>query len=224
MKRLFAIILALLLVCAFAACDILEEFRDGYGDGWADPSPSDGGGLGEPSADNPGGGTNGDGKDGANGGGGSDGGNGEPELGGFPFPFSAADLYENPVTEASLGDKQVYFVHYWGTWCPPCVDEMPDLGAMAELYGGDVGFLALLQDYSTNLDGALNIVKASGVPKSFIMVDEQTPGLEKLANMLSTGYVPTTVLIGADGAMIGEPIIGAYGMGYSVMLDGSLGR
>ncbi|MCL2664384.1 MAG: TlpA family protein disulfide reductase [Defluviitaleaceae bacterium] len=137
---------------------------------------------------------------------------------GFPFAFFAADLYGNPVTEASLGEKEIYFVHYWATWCPPCVAEMPDFPQIIEQYGGRVGFIALVEDYKSNLAGAVKIVESAGIPSSFIMVDESSPGLEPVLSMLRSGYVPTTVLLDNKGNNL-EEIIGAYGAGYSVFLD-----
>ena len=138
----------------------------------------------------------------------------------FPFTFSATDLYENEVTEASLGEKEVFFVHYWGTWCPPCVAEMPEIAEIAEEYGDRVGFIALLDDYADNRQGAVNITESAGVP--FIMIDANTQGLADVLAMLRTGYVPTTIILDGNGDMIGEAIIGAFGAEYSQFLDAAL--
>ena len=140
--------------------------------------------------------------------------------GGFPFAFSAYDLYENSVTEASLGEKEIYFVHYWGTWCPPCVEEMPDIAEVAKQYSDRVGFIGLLDDYSSNRQGAINIKESAGV--DFITVDAAAQGLENVLAMLQTGYVPTTVILDRNGDIIGEAIIGAYGAEYARFLDAAL--
>ena len=34
----------------------------------------------------------------------------------FPLEFTAEDLYGNTVTAASFGEKQLYYVFFWGTW------------------------------------------------------------------------------------------------------------
>ena len=142
------------------------------------------------------------------------------DLGAFPIAFSAKDLYDNDVTEASLGEKEIFFVHYWATWCGPCVTEMPDIAEVAEKYGDRVGFLGLLDDYSDNRQGAVNIKESSGV--NFITVDANTQGLEGVLAMLRTGYVPTTVILDRNCDMIGEAIIGAHGAGYAQFLDAAL--
>ena len=138
----------------------------------------------------------------------------------FPYTFSAQDLYGRPVTEKSLGEKELFFVHYWGTWCPPCIAEMPDLATVSKKYGNRVGFIALVDDYSDSRAAAVRITERSGV--SFVMVDAEHRDLRKLLQMLQSGYVPTTILIGKDGKIIGEQIIGAYGEGYGNFIEKAL--
>ena len=136
----------------------------------------------------------------------------------FPFSFTAQDLFGNTVTEESLGEKQLFFVHLWATWCPPCIVEMPDIAVITEEYSDRVGFLGLLEDFSTNLDGALNIVESANKPDSFINIDARLPELSDLLSLVHTGYVPTTVIITANGEIF-EPLIGAYGAAYAAILD-----
>ena len=135
----------------------------------------------------------------------------------FPYWFTAMDLYGNPVNERTLGEREVFFVQYWGTWCPPCVGEMPELAELARMYGNRVGFIALLDDYDSNLDRAIQIVESSGIPNRFIMIDAHEPSASQILNLLKSGYVPTTVLISTDG--VGEQLIGSYGLGFAREID-----
>ena len=138
----------------------------------------------------------------------------------FPYAFSAKDLYENDVTEESLGEKEIFFVHFWATWCAPCLVEMPEIAAIAKKYDNRVGFIALLYDYKDNRQGAVNIIESAGA--AFTMIDADTEGLEDVLAMLKTGYVPTTIILDRNGEVIGEAIIGAYGSQYSQFLDSAL--
>ena len=95
----------------------------------------------------------------------------------FPFSFTAADLYGNTVTEDTLGEKRLFFVHLWATWCPPCIAEMPDLSEVVLMFEDEVGFIGLLVDFSTNSSIALEIKEASGTPASFVNIDVDTPEL-----------------------------------------------
>ena len=140
----------------------------------------------------------------------------------FPYKFTAQDLYGNAVTEESLGEKEVFFVHYWGTWCPPCLAEMPELGKVVQKYGDRVGFIGLLDDYSTNRAGAVRIKEETGA--DFINVDATHKDLRAVLKLVESGYVPTSVLIGKDGKIIGEQIIGAHGSGYADFIEAALGN
>ena len=39
----------------------------------------------------------------------------------FPYAFNTTNIYGNTVTGAALADKELYFIHLWATWCPPCI-------------------------------------------------------------------------------------------------------
>ena len=133
------------------------------------------------------------------------------------YEFSALDLYGNVVTERSLGEKEAYFIHFWATWCAPCVHEMPDLAALSKEYEERVGFLGLTDDFSTSSNDAMEIIETAGLPASFLMIDANEPSASALLEMVQTGYVPTTVIIKGDE--IHGPFIGAYGDGYKEYLD-----
>jgi thiol-disulfide isomerase/thioredoxin len=140
----------------------------------------------------------------------------------FPFAFSTTDVYGNEVTQETLGQKEVFFVHLWATWCPPCIAEMPDLAQLVANYGDRVGFLAMLIDFD-NAQGAASILESFGVPLSFLTVDALIADMRTLLEMVDSGYVPTTIIIDKDGNMIGEQIIGANIHEYVRRLDEYLG-
>ena len=196
MKFRFALVLALLAGVVFVVSCGLKEVNDG-------PDPSN---LVE-SADE---GQDGDGE--------------KYPFSPFPYEFSAQDLYGNPVSAETLGEKRIFFVHLWGSWCPPCIGEMPELAQVAAEYEATVGFLGLVDDYASNLDGVVQVTEASGVPLTFINVDDKTEGLAELRAMIQSGYVPTTIFIDGNGEMISEHIIGAHGKAYAEIIDGVLAQ
>jgi len=138
----------------------------------------------------------------------------------FPFEFETKDLWGETVTHETLGEKEIFFVHLWGTWCPPCVAEMGELAEIAKEYSERVGFIALLDDFTTNPRGAIGLIEHNGV--EFLNVAHTTPGLEDVLAMLRSGYVPTTIIIDGDGKMIGEQIIGSYGHAYIRFIEEAL--
>ena len=49
--------------------------------------------------------------------------------------FTAQDLDGNPVDESIFQGYDVTMINLWGTFCGPCLQEMPDLGELADEYG-----------------------------------------------------------------------------------------
>jgi len=125
----------------------------------------------------------------------------------FPFSFLALDLQGNQISETTLGDKELFFVYFWTTWCPACVRSIPGLASLAEEFDDRVGFLSLLGDFADSADNAVRIKQAANA--QFYTIDAINPDLLPLLELLDSGFVPTTVLIGADGNVIGEMIVGS---------------
>ena len=139
----------------------------------------------------------------------------------FPFEFSATDIHGNTVTEASMGEKDLFFVHYWGTWCGPCIMEMPDIAKIVLDYGDRVGFLMLLNDFE-NADAAIDLYKNAGYPdtSSVITIDSNTFDANHPISWLwlMEGVVPVTVYFDADGNHLRQRI-GTYFDRYRYDLD-----
>jgi len=140
----------------------------------------------------------------------------------FPFAFTTQDLYGNTVTEASFGEKELFFIHFWGTWCPPCIAEMPDIGQVIYDYADRVGFLMLLHDFD-NTEGINNIYSASGITETTPVVTTCYRNTFSDQHVItqwlgSTGVVPTTVIIDAEGNLI-ELMPGAHFSNYGRYLD-----
>ena len=139
----------------------------------------------------------------------------------FPFNFSTEDLYGDTVTHEALGYKEAFFVYLWTTWCPSCVDAMPYLAQLAEAYGDRVGFISLLGDFDTAGDTAIRIKEDAGVP--FITVDANYDGLQDLLALVRSGFVPTSVVIGQDGTVVGEQIVGSGIDRFQAAIEYALG-
>jgi len=139
----------------------------------------------------------------------------------FPFSFSVTDIHGNTVTEASMGEKDLFFVHYWGTWCGPCIREMPDIGNLMREFEDSVGFLMLLNDFD-NASGAAGIYNEKNVPSlastPTVCAKTTFDAQHSVSEWINTGYVPTTIVIDAEGNMIYQ-MIGAYEDMYLSIMD-----
>ena len=200
MKNLILILAAILLLVSGCASDIADDIEtppqvvDVQSPGGGGPQGSTANNIDPPPQDidvqSPGGGSQGS----------------AAEY--FPHPFDTADVYGNAVTDALLAGKELYFIHLWATWCPPCIAEMPDLARLSADYSDRVGFLALLDDFD-NAQGAVKIYDSAEMPASFITIDAHIDAMRALLNMTNSGYIPTTIILDRDGNMLGEQLIGA---------------
>ncbi|MDG1893964.1 MAG: TlpA disulfide reductase family protein [Fuerstiella sp.] len=57
---------------------------------------------------------------------------------GFPFDFDLTDVHGKPISLATMKGR-VCIVDIWGTWCPPCRQEIPAFVQLQDKYG-DYGF------------------------------------------------------------------------------------
>lgn len=90
---------------------------------------------------------------------------------------------------------QALVVNFWGSWCTPCVQEMPDLQAVHESLGDDVAFLGV--NVNDDPEDALEMVERTGVTYD-LAVDVDGA----LVRELGVLTFPTTVLVLPDGTVI----------------------
>lgn len=122
-----------------------------------------------------------------------------------PIDLVGDDLDGARLDLADLRGK-VVVINVWGSWCPPCRSEMPDLVAAAESAGPQVAFLGInIRDPST--DQAKAFVRTFDVPfRSIYSPDARA--LLAFAGTLTPRTIPSTVVLDRDGR-VAASIIGA---------------
>jgi len=130
--------------------------------------------------------------------------------------FTAEDLDGDEVTEEVFADYEVNMINIWGTFCGPCLDEMPDLGQIAKDYEDEglqvVGIVGdaidLMGDGSVLEDvviEAQNLVEETGADYLHIV-----PTGELFPNLMTQIYAfPTTIFVDSEGNIIGDIVMGA---------------
>ncbi|MFR9075298.1 MAG: TlpA family protein disulfide reductase [Dorea formicigenerans] len=122
--------------------------------------------------------------------------------------FSTTDLEGNTVTNDIFSQADLTVVNFWGTFCNPCIDEMPELAKWNEEMTDNVQMLGAIVDVET-VDSdeyalAQQIVEKTGVTYENVIA----PGaFDQFINKLAG--VPTTVFIDKNGKVVGEAIVGA---------------
>lgn len=140
------------------------------------------------------------------------------------FPaFTATDLEGNTVTESIFGEKDLTVLNIWGTFCNPCVGEMPELGEWAKEMPENVQMVGLIIDINgeedkEHHDMAVDITSNAGAEFTQIIVNQDFDPV--LKDVLG---VPTTLFIDKEGTMVGDPILGADVDGYKKFVEEYLG-
>jgi cytochrome c biogenesis protein CcmG, thiol:disulfide interchange protein DsbE len=63
----------------------------------------------------------------------------------FAPDFTLQDILGTQLTLSQLKNK-IIVVHFWASWCPPCVEEFPSLLKFADKFKNDVIVLAVSED------------------------------------------------------------------------------
>ena len=123
------------------------------------------------------------------------------------LPTMDADTFERLLSEL---EGTPVLVNFWGSWCPPCKDEMPRLVAAHDEFGDRVQFLGV--DIMDNREDAKIFMEEYGMtfPSVFDVPDVIKTSLGQFGQ-------PTTVFFRADGSFefayagpIGENILGKH--------------
>lgn len=128
--------------------------------------------------------------------------------------YATQDLDGNSMTLGDLIRKNdLTMLNIWGTFCGPCINEMPGLAACAEKYADRgfaiVGLTCDLLDWNGNVDpsvvaDAKDIAASTGVKYPLVVETEE------MMNSFDTGYVPTTYFVDKYGNILNtEPMIGS---------------
>ena len=94
------------------------------------------------------------------------------------------------------GDRAT-FVDFFGTWCPPCVEQMPALGDAADRVGDEVLFVSVTtEDVGGSVSEDTVVEWWRENDGDWLVAADVTA---ELAAKLNVGGYPTAVAIGADG-------------------------
>lgn len=130
------------------------------------------------------------------------------EVTSFFGSFKTKDLHGNSVDCTVFSNYDFTIVNIWGTFCKPCIDEMPELQKLyEELKEKNINMIGLCADVNkdTNKDIASSIVQQKGVKFVSIIPDEVIQDF--LSNNIQA--FPTTFIMNNKGEIVGKEIVGA---------------
>lgn len=132
--------------------------------------------------------------------------------------FNTVDLNGNTVTEDIFKNKDFTILNIWGTYCSPCINEMPELGTWNKELPDNVQLIGIVIDVDAeskyNKETADEIVNTTGADYTHLLYNESLSSL--LENVMA---IPTTMFIDKEGNVLGDAIVGAYVNQYRDRLE-----
>ena len=119
--------------------------------------------------------------------------------------FSSADLKGTAVTQEIVKQARLTVFNVWGTFCSPCLREMPDLGRLAdELAPQGVQFVGVVADWHDRkgrpdrgqIEHAAHLSERTGAKYLHILL---TPDF--VESVGSFNVVPMTFFVRSDGTV-----------------------
>ena len=129
--------------------------------------------------------------------------NGDDSVGKM-VSFETKDLNGNPVNSADLlKDRKVTMINFWATWCPHCVEELPELEELSkELEAQGCQMIGVCEDADDSGDDARLLLREKGVTYTNIALTKE------MYPMMPHKAIPTTYFVGSDGKILTKPVIG----------------
>lgn len=119
--------------------------------------------------------------------------------------FSATTIDGGTFTDADVAAKDVTVINFWQTTCPPCIEELPAIQALAQRLPDNVQILTMCFDGSGKREAAQKVLDKAGWTGTTLV--SATDGLLGLARTVE--YTPTTVFLAADGTLVWGSIVGS---------------
>lgn len=119
--------------------------------------------------------------------------------------FEVVDINDNVVTDSILQEKGLTLINIWGTFCSPCIEELPMLQEIADSYEDkDVNVIGIVADGDTNEVKAFDMLNKLEIKFTNLIPNEafQRDFVSKAT------AVPVTLLVNNKGEIL-EILVGA---------------
>jgi thiol-disulfide isomerase/thioredoxin len=110
--------------------------------------------------------------------------------GGGSIQEPGGSLYDSMGRSATIGSRlsPVTLVHFWATWCPPCIQEAPKLQRLSRDLSGHSDFTVLMVAVADSADHVRTFL---GPGSEMVLFDPNW----KAANRYGTDKLPETYLV-----------------------------
>lgn len=121
--------------------------------------------------------------------------------------FSTTDLSGKKVDDSIFKETKLTMVNIWGTFCPPCIAEMPDLARLNNDIDDFqvVGFVLDVVSWTGKTSAKIVNEARSIIMKTGAAYTNLVPSKDLLKGKFrNVQAVPTTYFVNAEGEIVGE--------------------
>lgn len=134
---------------------------------------------------------------------------------GDKISFETVDFNGKAVSSSQIFAKnKITMINVWGTFCGPCIREMPELAQISEEYKGK-GFeiIGIAIDLLDNNGKVIASAKADGeaiIKQTGVKYTNLVPSFDMIPGFLENiQAVPTTVFVDSEGKVVSQAVLGA---------------
>ena len=132
--------------------------------------------------------------------------------------FKSVDLMGNEVDESIFAEADITVINFWGTFCGPCINEMPELAEWDKNLPEGVQIIGVVVDVADTdapeYETAKKLVEKTGVEYTNIIAGGQFDSvMEKLVG------VPTTFFVDSEGNCLCDEVLGADVQAYKETVE-----
>ena len=115
------------------------------------------------------------------------------------FPeFSAKTVEGGEISNDVFKDSKLTVVNVWGSWCGPCVQEIPELQKLSEnMKDKNVNVIGIAQDAGSNFQAVKEVLDKSKVTYQNIIPSGPTEDF-----VMSLQAFPTTFFVDSQGKIV----------------------
>jgi thiol-disulfide isomerase/thioredoxin len=94
-------------------------------------------------------------------------------------------------------------IDFWGSWCVPCLNLLPEIVEESKKYKGkDIVLVSVCVDQDKNLKQCKNIIKKLGMNWVNLWSSQDEKNIVSIANQYKIGVFPAFILVDPTGKVI----------------------
>ena len=114
--------------------------------------------------------------------------------------FSATALDGSSFTQEDFAGKDITLINFWGTFCAPCIEEMPELQELAEELPDNIGLITVCVDAIGAEDDVKKIIETAGFKGTTLISGDDA--FQTLCDQMMA--LPTTIFVDGSGSILGD--------------------